>query len=122
MPERRRDVIPFANDTVTLVHRNASGWKSEVIHGCSFRRIRRRSVTGQTAVIENESVCRIPPGGIVPAAGDLILPGVHTASADSEIELVRLLEAHRADGAFRISSVSDNTRGAPIPHYAARGE
>lgn len=122
MSERREIVIPFANDTVTLVHRDASGWKSEVIHGCSLRRVSRRGVSGQTAVIENESVCRIPPGGVVPAVGDLILPGTHDASAGSEIELVRLLEAHRADGAFRVSSVSDNTRGVPLPHYAARGE
>lgn len=116
-------MIPFANDTVTLIHKGKSGWTAEVISGCSFRRTRRRSLSGNTAILTDETVCRIPSGGAVPAVGDVIVLGRTDAAAYSEIELVRLLEAHRPGGAFRVSSVSDNARpGMPIPHYAARGE
>lgn len=116
-------MIPFANDTVTLIHKSESGWTAEVISSCSFRRTRRRSISGNTATLTDETVCRIPFGSAVPAVGDVIVLGRADAAAYSEIELVRLLEANRPSGAFRVSSVSNNARpGMPIPHYAARGE
>lgn len=115
-------MIPFANDTITLIHSGDSGWTPLVISGCSFRRTRRRSLSGNASVLTDETVCRIPSGSAVPAVGDVIVLGRTDASAYSEIELVRLLEAHRPNGAFRVDSVSDNARpGMPIPHYAARG-
>lgn len=116
-------MIPFANDTVTLIHKGKSGWTATVISGCSYRRIRRRILSGNTAILTDETVCRIPAGGAVPAVGDVIVLGRTNAAAYSEIELVRLMEAHRESGAFRVESVADNARpGMPVPHYAARGE
>lgn len=116
-------MIPFANDTVTLIHKGKSSWTATVISRCSYRRIRRRSLSGNTAILTDETVCRIPAGGAVPAVGDVIVLGRTNAAVYNEIELVRLLEAHRESGAFRVESVSDNARpGMPIPHYAVRGE
>lgn len=115
-------MIPFGTETVTIVHRTGGGWISTTVNGCSFRQTRARTLNGKAADHTLETVCRIPAGSIVPAVGDVILPGAHDAAAANEIELVRLLEAHRADGAFRVESVADNTRSAPIPHYAARGK
>lgn len=114
-------MIPFANDTVTLIHKIDGGWTSAVLTGCSYRRVRRRSVTDGAVTITEETVCRIPAGGVMPAPGDGIILGEVSAAVGSEIELVRLLEAHRP-GAFRVQGVSDNARpGMPIPHYAATG-
>lgn len=115
-------MIPFGCETVTLMHRADTGWIAVSIGGCSVQQVRSRMLNNNTAMYAAETICRIPAGGAVPAPGDAILPGRHDAAAANEIELVRLLEAHRAGGAFRVESVSDNTRaGRPFPHYAARG-
>lgn len=116
-------MIPFANDTVTLYHKAAAGYEEHLIHNCSYRRIRRRNTADSAASITEETVCRIPPGNIKPEPGDVIARGRHSGSPKNEIELVRLLESLRPNGAFRVQSISDNARpGVPVPHYAARGE
>ena len=115
-------LIPFANDTVTLVYKEGAQWSTAVIPGCSYRRIRRRMLMDSAVSQSEETVCRIPAGNPFPAPGDVILLGEHAPQVGSEIELSRLLEAFRPGGAFRVQSVADNARpGMPIPHYAARG-
>lgn len=115
-------MIPFANDTVTLFHVIDAGIVGQVIHGCSYRRTGRRMHQDSAAADANEVTCRIPAGSIAPAPGDVICLGAVKDAAATAIELTRLLERHRADGAFRVQSVADNARpGMPCPHYAARG-
>lgn len=115
-------LIPFANDTITLISKTEAGWTSAVISGCSYRRIRRRMLMDSAVSQSEETVCRIPAGNPFPAPGDVILLGEHAPQVGSEIELSRLLEAFRPGSAFRVQSVADNARpGMPIPHYAARG-
>lgn len=116
-------MIPFANDTVTLYRKADGGYMPCVIMNCSFKHTKQRSTTERAESIYGETVCRIPPGNIKPEPGDVIALGVHGGAAKNEIDLVRMLERLRPDGAFRVQSVSDNARpGVPIPHYAARGE
>lgn len=115
-------MIPFANDTITLVYKEGAQWSAAVIAGCSYRRVQRRALIDNAMTLSDETVCRIPAGNPFPAPGDVILLGAHDVSVQGEIELSRLLEAHRRTGAFRVQSVADNAReGMPIPHYAARG-
>lgn len=115
-------MIPFAHDTVTLYRKTEAGWTPAVISGCSYRRIRRRSIMDGTARITEETTCRIPAGNPKPEAGSVIVLGVCTETADSDIALVRLLESRQPHGAFRVQSVADNARaGYPVPHYAATG-
>ena len=115
-------MIPFASDTVTLYHKRGGAWEGIVIHGCSYRRRRVRSISDGAAAVAEETTCRMPAGQAVPAAGDVIVLGVCRDKVRGEVELVRLLEAHRAEGAFRVRAVADNARpGMPVPHYAATG-
>ena len=127
MPERRGDMLPFANETVTLYHRirdetggrTSETWERRVLAGCSWRRtVRDRLVDG--AVLKAlETVCRIPPGQAVPVNGDLLVRGV-CAETPATAREIALLEKSGAD-AFRVTAVSDNTAG-PLPHIAARGD
>lgn len=116
-------MIPFANDTVTLFHKEDSGYTRHVIERCSYRRTRRRGIEDKSSTLAEETICRIPGNAIKPDVGDVIALGVHKGSAVNEIALVRLLESLRPGGAFRVQTVSDNARpGMPVPHYAAKGE
>lgn len=115
-------MIPFATDTVTLYHNNAGSWETSVIYGCSYRRVRRRGLSDGAVTITEETTCRIPAGNTMPAAGDVIVLGVCRDKVRGDVELVRLLEARRSGGAFRVRGVADNARpGMPVPHYAATG-
>ena len=116
-------MIPFANDTVTLYHKEGNEWRAYAIQNCSYRRTRNRAVVDGAETITEETVCRIPSGSVKPAPGDVIALGWHAEAPTNAVGLVRLLESLRPDGAFRVRSVSDNARpGVPVPHYAARGE
>lgn len=116
-------MIPFANDTVTLYRKADGGYMACLILNCSYKHTERRSTDDRSASFYGETVCRIPPGNVKPQPGDVIVLGVHSEIVKNEIDLVRMLERLRPDGAFRVQSVSDNARpGVPIPHYAAKGE
>lgn len=115
-------MIPFGNQTITLYHKGANGYAAHLIGGCSLRQTHRRTANDRTAAAAVETVCRIPAGGVKPEPGDMIAPGMREETVKNEVELVRLLDRLRVDGAFRVTSVADNARSAPIPHYAVRGE
>lgn len=115
-------MIPFGNQTITLYHKGADGYSAHRIGGCSLRQTARRAANDRSVTAAVETVCRIPADGLKPEPGDMIAPGTHEETVKNDVELVRLLDRLRAEGAFRVLSVSDNTRGAPIPHFAARGE
>ena len=116
-------MIPYGCETVTLCHRSGAGYARHVLHGCSWRQARVRSVNGLAVSYSDETTCRIPAGQQMPDAGDVLILGDVNVQASSEIELVRQLEALRDGGAaaFRVRTVRDNSRGAPMPHYAATG-
>lgn len=116
-------MIPFGRESVTILHRSESGYARSVLTGCSWRSAKVRSMIGMAAEKSEETVCRIPADQIMPEVGDVLILGDVKVSAASEIELVRLLDSLRRDGvrAIRVTQVRDNSRGAPLPHYAATG-
>ena len=124
-------MIPFGNETVTLVRRSeevrngktAVGYAAIRLTGCSWRRTQgvRRS---DNAVLDVETViCRVPADQTRPHTGDLMILGDVTVEITGGADYQRVIEQYRRDdGAFFVSSVRDNARpGMPLPHYAAKG-
>lgn len=116
-------MIPFGRESVTILHRADAGYVRGVLTNCSWRSTKVRSMIGTAAEKSEETVCRIPADQILPEVGDVLILGEVDAAADSEIELVRLLDGMRRDGvrAIRVTQVRDNSRCAPMPHYAVTG-
>ena len=124
-------MLPFGGENLTLVQRVEAevdgrtqvGYVKHMLGGCSWRR---RSVWKQNgARMERgeEISSRIPAGQAIPHTGDCLFRGDVPENIESSADLSAVLEAHREDGAFRIASVADNAGdGAPLAHYAARGE
>lgn len=116
-------MIPFGTETVTLLHKSGDTWQPVAIAGASWRQKTVRILMDSAVRYTTETTCRIPTSAPRPDPGDVIVRGACKDSAGTAIELVRLLEKYRPQGAFRVQSVADNTgEGIPLPHYAARGE
>lgn len=116
-------MIPFGRETVTVLHRWNGGYFPYTLRGCSWRSAKTRSANGTAVDKSEDTTCRIPAGQTMPDVGDVLILGEVEAAAGSEIELVRLLDSLRGDGvrAIRVTQVRDNSRGAPLPHYAVTG-
>ena len=116
-------MIPFGCETVTILHRLNGGYAPYTLRGCSWRSAKVRSVNGTAVDKSEDTTCRIPAGQTMPDVGDVLILGEYNLRAESEIELVRLLDGMRRDGvhAIRVTQVRDNSRCAPIPHYAVTG-
>ena len=131
-------MIPFGNETVTLVRRTenvvsgktAVTYSSVKLTGCSWRRKNRiyRSdhsrVNSDNVVLSGEEItCRVPADQTRPRPGDLMILGDVAVTVQSGADYQRLIEQYSgADGAFVVTSVSDNARpGMFMPHYAAKG-
>ena len=116
-------MIPFGCETVTVLHRFGGGYAPYILRGCSWRSAKARSVYGTTVDKSDDTVCRIPAGQTMPDVGDVLILGAYNLRADSEIALVRLLDSLRGGGvrAIRVTQVRDNSRCAPMPHYAVTG-
>ena len=116
-------MIPFGCETVTVLHRFGGGYAPYILRGCSWRSAKARSVIGTAVGKSDDTTCRIPAGQTMPDVGDVLILGAYNVKADSEIALVRLLDSLRGDGvhAIRVTQVRDNSRCAPMPHYAATG-
>lgn len=116
-------MIPFANDTITLLHKSGASYEPVIIHGCSYRRMSRRTMIDGAVSLASVTTCRIPAGNPMPAPGDVIVLGEMHEGVRGDIEFARLLESKRPKGAFRVQSVADHARpGVPVPHFAAVGE
>lgn len=122
-------MIPFGNETVTLIRRNESvtdgkihvSYSAHVINGCTWRRTTLQILNGTQTEKSVQTTCRMPPG-IIPRVGDALFLGTCETPANA-VELAEMVESNRNNGAFFITAVKDNARpGMPIPHYAARGE
>ena len=116
-------MIPFGYETVTVLHRFGSVYAPYILRGCSWRNTKSRSVIGTAVGKSDDTTCRIPTGQTMPDVGDVLILGAYNLRADSEIALVRLLDGLRGDGvhAIRVTQVRDNSRCAPMPHYAVTG-
>ena len=116
-------MIPFGRETVTVLHRFGGGYAPYILRGCSWRSAKARSVIGTAVDKSEDTTCRIPAGQTMPDVGAVLILGAYNVKADSEIALVRLLDSLRRDGvrAIRVTQVRDNSRGAPLPHFAATG-
>lgn len=115
-------MIPFGNHTVTLYHRESTGYARYLFNGCSWRSVNERAISDGSTIITERTTCRIPPHYICPATGDLLILGAVDKPIANEIELVRYMESLRKQGfrAFRAQSCADY-RDAPLPHYAVLG-
>lgn len=125
-------MIPFGNETVTLIVRSettdSSGrhhasYAKHTLTGCSWRRRTQRS-REETVHKDAESITvRVPPGQTIPAVGDLMIFGEYSGTISSSADFEGIIEAKRSTGgAFLVQSVSDNTMsGSPIPHFKAAG-
>ena len=124
-------MIPFGNDTVTLIRRTQKEtdgkryavYTRHMLHGCSWRRkISWRGFDTERTLV-NEITCRIPANNPRPNAGDCLFLGEISDEITDSRSLNAAINAHRESGAFRITTVSDNTRpGMPLPHFSAFGE
>ena len=116
-------MIPFGRETVTVLHRSGGGYTPYVLAGCSWRSSKTRSAIGTAVDRSEDTTCRIPAGQTMPDVGDVLILGAYNLRADSEIALVRLLDSLRGNGvrAIRVTQVRDNSRCAPMPHYAVTG-
>ena len=125
-------MIPFGNETVTLVQRTegtdvngrtAVTYSTVRLTGCSWRRRERIARLSETILFQEEIVCRIPADQTRPKPGDLMILGDVAVSITTGAQYQELIERYRGtDGAFAVASVKDNARpGIPIPHYLARG-
>lgn len=116
-------MMPFGNQSVTLLHREGGGYKRYLLEGCSWQSTERKSMGDNAMIFALETTCRIPANQKIPEAGDLLILGRVEAEAANEIALARLLDGFRQAGtpAFRVRSVKNNALGAPMPHYAAAG-
>ena len=116
-------MIPFGRETVTVLHRSCGAYAPYILRGCSWRSSKARSAIGTAVDKSEDTTCRIPAGQTMPDVGDVLILGEHNQRADSEIALVRLLDRLRGDGvhAIRVTQVRDNSRCAPMPHYAVTG-
>lgn len=121
-------MIPFGDHIVTLYHRErievdgraGEAWSRHILTGCSWRD-RVVSYTTSTEVLRNaETVCRVPPGQQKPSVGDVMVKGETAEIAAGAADAARILERYTPAGAFRVTSIADNT-SAPLPHFAARG-
>ena len=117
-------MIPFGTHTVTLLHKVKGVYARHIISGCSWRMRETRVLSEGVQRPLLETTCRLPENSVKPVPGDLLILGKIQAVVNSEIELVRLREQMVSNGvaAFRVNRVTDNTNGAPLPHYAAIGE
>ena len=91
-------MIPFGRETVTVLHRSNAGYVRDVLTNCSWRSAKTRSANGTAVDKSEDTTCRIPAGQTMPDVGDVLILGEVDAAADSEIELVRLLDGMRRDG------------------------
>jgi hypothetical protein len=124
-------MIPFANETVTLIHRSETtdenGRKRAVytkhsFGACSWRRISRIANIDNALTMTEYATVRIPVESVTavtPTTGDLMIRGEYAGSVSSSADFQSVIEAMRGNGgAFVVGSVSDNTRsGSPLPHF-----
>ena len=120
-------MIPFGNETVTLIRRietvadgkTSVSYTTEHLIGCSWKRARRWQREGESIVPYEGITCRIPAGQPAPHPGDLLILGNAAETVTTYAQYQSLIEKYAAtDGAFVAASVSDNTRpGWPMAHY-----
>lgn len=115
-------MLPFGTHTATLYHKESGVYNRYVLSGVSWRQKDVNGVSDNALIHTVETVCRVPEGQQKPSTGDLLVKGICTKEANSDIEISRLRDSiNKLEGrAFRVQSVKDNT-DAPIPHYAATG-
>ena len=115
-------MIPFGNQTVTMLHRTGTGYERHVLTGCSWKSRVERGIYNNESTLSEHTTCRIPPKYPKPEPGDLMILGEAEAEARNEIELGRLADRLRGSGysLFRVQACADNRHG-PLAHYAATG-
>lgn len=128
-------MIPFGNQTVTLLARNRvvgedgrthENWTRHTLTGCSWRSSAVQTADSNAVRNDWDYTCRIPGDQRKPQVGDVLILGtvahLRVAASITAQEAAELLNSLRTTGAFRVESVRDNAMaGFPAPHYVARG-
>lgn len=123
-------MIPFGNDTVTLIQRveteqngrTHTEYARYILKGCSWRKKAGWSQFDTEKHRNEEISCRIPAGNRRPNAGDYLFLGEIADEITDTRSLQAAMKAHRPTGVMEITTMSDNARpGTPLPHYAAWG-
>lgn len=124
-------MIPFGSETVTLIQRiemlvkgkTQVKYTRHIISGCSWKMNSQWVHVGAEMQRRTEVTCRIPHGNITPAPGDYLFFGYIKNKITDTASLNEALAKHRANGAMRVASVSNNAlAGFPMPHVIARGD
>lgn len=124
-------MIPFSNETVTLIRRTEStvdgktqiAYETVTLTGCSWHRSVSLTRTGEAFERVETISCRSPADQTKPQAGDLMILGDVDVTVTSGIQYNALIESYAdSDGAFVVRRVKDNARtGFPMPHYRSEG-
>lgn len=124
-------MIPFGNETVTLLRRveetDESGktrvrYARSLLTGCSWRSGLRRVRFDTEIQLLPEITCRVPADQAVPAAGDCLFLGDVPLEIAGSRDLQAALDAASGGTACRIAAVRDCARpGMPMPHYLCTG-
>lgn len=124
-------MIPFGNETVTLIQRiellvnekKQVKYTRHIISGCSWKMSNQWSHVGAEMQRRTEVTCRIPHGNVTPVPGDYLFFGYIKDKITDTASLSEALAKNRANGAMRVASVSNNSLvGFPMPHVTARGD
>lgn len=123
-------MIPFGNETVTLIKRieqtDAAGrkhtsYKKYVLIGCSWRKTTRWVQYDNARQLSIDTVCRVPAGQARPDADDYLFLGKIREKIIDTQTLRAAMAAHKGN-AMQITYVADNVcNGIPMPHYACHG-
>lgn len=125
-------MIPFANETVTLIHRSETtgtdgrhhaSYSSVQLTGCSWHRTIQTQNDSAVHSAGERITVRIPANQTMPTIGDLLIRGSYSGTVTSGADYQGIIESMRSSGgAFLVQSVSDNSSsGSPIPHFKATG-
>lgn len=124
-------MIPFGNETVTLVQRiemllegkTHVRYVRHILSGCSWKTNSQWANFSTEMQRRTETVCRIPPGNVIPNTGDYLFLGYIKDKITDTASLNAAVSKYRASGAMRVTSVSNNSlAGFPMPHITARGD
>ena len=122
-------MIPFGNETVTLIKRNEitengrkkTVYSKHILTGCSWKQTERWIQYDTEKRLSYGVTCRVPAGQAAPAADDYLFLGTIKEEIITTADIRAAMAAHKGR-AIQITYVADNVRnGFPMPHYACTG-
>ncbi len=136
------DFPPYWDTTITVLSKlsgkdsatKIDTWKKTALHGCFWKSVVQRAISGTSVDVGQSVVCRIPQtagfksyrewsqniaDGFAISPGDYIVRGEIAESIEAAT-VAAVVQKYRPD-AFTVRAVSDNTRFGIIPHIRVEG-